>query len=183
MTNRIAYIILTDDGIDQIVEGKAVCARELRDLRDMDVATYVVDVPWNRQDEAVAYIDELIGQGSAMSGIARVARQDMNYVAKPAAPKAPKKLSFSELVNDAKKIKGVDLRDSVHYILAQAEINANDCWAEKATVWCVEVDDFVTMSTDAHWEQMAIGSITSLLCDGVGDTPTAKWFVRRGIPY
>jgi hypothetical protein len=55
---KLAYIIVTDDGIDQICESYLSAKREARDLRAMGRNVRVHTCPWLEQDSVVTAIEE-----------------------------------------------------------------------------------------------------------------------------
>ena len=50
-----AYIILTEDGIDQICESKETALAATKELREMGFAPHITQVSWDRQDQ---YVDD-----------------------------------------------------------------------------------------------------------------------------
>ena len=87
------------------------------------------------------------------------------------------------MIADAKKIKGAALKKAVAYILDASEVNANDTLAEKPHVYCPLANDFVPMETPAHWEAMALSSISVWLCEPSTLPAARRWFERRGVAY
>lgn len=54
---KYAFIISTEDGVDQICETRGDANREAKDLRAMGCKVVVTVVPWDKQDAAVDRIE------------------------------------------------------------------------------------------------------------------------------
>jgi hypothetical protein len=71
LIERTAYILLTNDGIDQIVEGAAVCDRAVHDLREMGYDVRVIPVWWDEQDKVTYEISVKINDNASIDEIAK----------------------------------------------------------------------------------------------------------------
>jgi hypothetical protein len=74
LIERTAYILLTNDGIDQIVEGAAVMHHAVNDLRKMGHDVRVIPVWWDEQDKAAYEISVKINDNASIDDIANYTR-------------------------------------------------------------------------------------------------------------
>lgn len=76
MTKRTAYLIASDDGLNQIEEDRATAQSEARELRTMTgLGVTTMRVAWYDQDAAADLLNNLLAQGVALGRAAGTVRQ------------------------------------------------------------------------------------------------------------
>lgn len=75
-TPKTAYLIFTEDGLDQVCETKRDTARELKDLREYNQAHLAMPVRWDVQDKVISTFNTMVADGTSWRVAVRNLRRD-----------------------------------------------------------------------------------------------------------